>query len=72
MSPWFRYLPEIRRALEEAGNMDAEVMELEGLDHLFQKAQTGNITDYYVIEETLNPRALEVIRDRLLTRFSQE
>ncbi len=55
-------LPEIRKALEEGGNRDVTVRELPGLNHLFQKAQTGSLDEYAQIEETMNPEALEAVR----------
>lgn len=63
-------LPEIREALKEAGNRDVTVTELPGLNHLFQKAKTGSIEEYYTIEETMDPTALDAIRDWILARFS--
>jgi pimeloyl-ACP methyl ester carboxylesterase len=62
-------LPEIRKALEQGGNPDFTVKELPGLNHLFQKAQSGSVGEYAVIEETLNPAALDAIRDWVLERF---
>jgi pimeloyl-ACP methyl ester carboxylesterase len=62
-------LPEIRKALAQARNRDATVMELPGLNHLFQKAKTGSVQEYYTIEETMDPAALDTIRDWILARF---
>lgn len=52
-------LPPIRKALEESGNKHFEVTELPGLNHLFQTAKTGSLSEYADIEETLSPVALE-------------
>ena len=54
-------LPAIRKALESAGNRNFEVVELPGLNHLFQTAKTGAIGEYAEIEETISPVALEKI-----------
>ena len=54
-------LPEIERALTEAGNTDVTVVELEGLNHLFQTARTGSPAEYAQIEETFSPAALDLI-----------
>jgi hypothetical protein len=54
-------LPAIRKALQEGGNRHFEVDELPGLNHLFQHAKTGSITEYAGIEETFAPEALEKI-----------
>jgi fermentation-respiration switch protein FrsA (DUF1100 family) len=52
-------LPIIRKALEEGGNKNFEVDELLGLNHLFQTAKTGALSEYAEIEETMSPVALE-------------
>ena len=36
-------------------------MELPGLNHLFQEAQTGLPNEYEEIEQTFSPKAMEVI-----------
>jgi pimeloyl-ACP methyl ester carboxylesterase len=55
-------LPAIERALREGGNKRITIRRLPNLNHLFQKAKTGLITEYAEIEETFNPDALEIIR----------
>ncbi|HEY2753747.1 alpha/beta hydrolase family protein [Phenylobacterium sp.] len=52
-------LPAIREALK--ANPDAEVVELAGLNHLFQTAGTGGPAEYAKIEETIAPAALNLI-----------
>ena len=37
------------------------LVKLSGLNHLFQTAKTGNITEYAQSEETISPRALDTI-----------
>jgi uncharacterized protein len=54
-------LPAIRAALEAGGNKKFEVVELPGLNHLFQTATTGAPSEYSTIEETMSPVALEKI-----------
>ena len=56
----------IRKALEEAGNKNFEVDELPGLNHLFQTAKTGAISEYTDIEETMSPGAMEKIASWIL------
>ncbi|MDJ0498767.1 MAG: alpha/beta fold hydrolase [Acidimicrobiia bacterium] len=58
-------------ALEDAlaGNADATVIELSGLNHLFQTATTGAVSEYGQIEETFAPHALELVSDWILRRF---
>ncbi|MBZ5581282.1 MAG: alpha/beta fold hydrolase [Acidobacteriia bacterium] len=49
-------LPVIRKTLEAAGNKDFEALEMPGLNHLFQTAKTGAVTEYAQIEETASRR----------------
>lgn len=50
-----------KSSLEKAGNKNFEIVPMEGLNHLFQKATTGAATEYDKIEETINPAALQKI-----------
>jgi uncharacterized protein len=59
-------LPVIRKTLADAGNKNFEVDELPGLNHLFQKAKTGAISEYSEIEETMSPVAMEKIAGWIL------
>jgi fermentation-respiration switch protein FrsA (DUF1100 family) len=52
-------LPAIRKALEAGGDKSFEVIEMPGLNHLFQTAKTGLVSEYAQIEETMSPAALE-------------
>jgi pimeloyl-ACP methyl ester carboxylesterase len=54
-------LPAIRKALEEGGNKHFETVEMPGLNHLFQTANTGLVEEYSTIEETMSPAVLEKI-----------
>jgi hypothetical protein len=54
-------LPAIRNALTQGGNQHFEVVELPGLNHLFQNAKTGAVDEYAEIEETISPKALEKV-----------
>ena len=55
-------LPPIQQAMQETGG-DITIVELEGLNHLFQPANTGSVDEYTAIEITIDPIALEVMRD---------
>lgn len=46
-----------------AGNPKAKVVELPGLNHMFQTAQTGSVEEYGKLEETIAPMALKTIGD---------
>lgn len=48
-------------ALKE--NKNAKVVEIEGLNHLFQHCTTGSGEEYYTIEETIAPEVLTLIAD---------
>lgn len=62
-------LPAIKKHLETANNKDVTIKELDGLNHLFQKAETGLLNEYATIEETFSPTALVIIKDWILKRF---
>jgi pimeloyl-ACP methyl ester carboxylesterase len=54
-------IPALRAAL--AGNPKAQVERLPGLNHFFQRAQTGDLSEVAAIEETMAPQALALIAD---------
>lgn len=54
-------LPAIEAALQRAGNRDVRIVEMPGLNHLFQTAKTGNPSEYAAISETFSPAALDII-----------
>jgi hypothetical protein len=54
-------LAAIEGALREGGNRDVTIVELPGLNHLFQTAGSGSPSEYSTIEETFAPAALETI-----------
>ncbi len=59
-------LAAIENALKEGGNKNYTVKELPGLNHLFQAAKTGNVSEYAQLEETISPQALKIITDWIL------
>ncbi len=61
-------LTAIEGALKKAGHPDFTIMELPGLNHLFQTAETGLISEYGKIEETFSPTALKIIGDWITYR----
>jgi pimeloyl-ACP methyl ester carboxylesterase len=61
-------LAAIKKHLQEGGNKNFKTMELSGLNHLFQTANTGNLQEYGIITETFAPQALEVIGKWILER----
>lgn len=56
----------IREALQEAASTQFEAQILPGLNHLFQTAETGVISEYGQIEETFSPDALNLISSWIL------
>ena len=58
-------LPQIEAALKEGGNPHFTIRELPRLNHLFQTCETGAISQYPLIEETLAPLLLETIEQWL-------
>lgn len=59
-------IPLIEKALKYNGNKNYKVLELPDLNHLFQKAKTGAVSEYAQIEETISPAALKIIGDWIL------
>ena len=54
-------VPRLRRALATAGNTQVTVEEFPTLNHLFQTATTGALSEYEQIEETMAPVVLDRI-----------
>ncbi len=59
-------LEAIGEALKAGGNKDYTIKELPGLNHLFQTAETGSVSEYGEIEETFSPLALNEISNWIL------
>jgi hypothetical protein len=54
-------LDTIRETLEKAGNRQSTIIELTGLNHLFQHAKIGAVGEYGTIEETIAPEVLGIL-----------
>ncbi len=61
-------LETIKKVLIKAGNKNATIKELPGLNHLFQECKTGSPQEYDSIEQTFSPIALEEISNWLLVQ----
>jgi len=59
-------LTAIEKALKAGGNENYIIKELSGLNHLFQTAETGSLSEYAKIEETISPTALKIMSDWIL------
>ena len=62
-------LDEIRRVFEEEGKDNFKAIEFEGLNHLFQPATTGAMSEYGQIETTFDENAMQVISDWILKQL---
>lgn len=60
-------LTAIAAALEQGGNPNVTIHRLPKHNHLFQRATTGLVNEYAVIEETISPEVLNLIRDWVLS-----
>jgi len=63
-----RQVPAIETALLQAGNQQTTTIVYEGLNHLFQPAQTGSPDEYGNITTTIDPQVLTDIRAWILQR----
>jgi uncharacterized protein len=54
-------LPPIEAALKKGGNTNYRIVRLPRLNHLFQPAETGRVSEYGQIPVTMSPLALETI-----------
>ncbi|MEJ8756267.1 alpha/beta hydrolase [Pontibacter sp. H259] len=59
--PYQQNLPATEKALKAAGNKKYTIKEMPGLNHLFQTATTGMVSEYGQLEETIAPTVLETI-----------
>ena len=60
---------ELEKALKQAGNHDVTVRVYPKLNHLFQTAETGAVSEYYTNEETFNDAPLDKMQSWILERF---
>ncbi len=51
----------IKKALKKGKNKNYKIIPLEGMNHMLQSAKTGSVSEYKTIEETMSPKALEII-----------
>ena len=56
----------IKNSLIKAGNSNLTIKEFKGLNHLFQKAESGAPSEYGKIEETFNEEAMKFVSDWIL------
>jgi pimeloyl-ACP methyl ester carboxylesterase len=58
----------LKEALRKAENTDVTIMEIPGLNHMFQKARIGIPSEYAEISETINSDVLDIISEWILKR----
>ncbi len=61
-------LTAIQAALEAAGNDDATILTVAGINHLMQPAKTGSAQEYAEIETTIAPQVLDTVTAWILER----
>ena len=66
--PWKENLDLIGAGLKAGGNQDVTVKAFPKLNHLFQTSQTGAISEYGQIEETMSPEVLKTVSDWILQK----
>ena len=59
-------MPAVRRALQKGGNKHFKLVEMKGLNHLFQTAKTGSPLEYGMINEAISPKALSTMTNWIL------
>ena len=66
--PWKENLDLIAAALKAGENKDYTVKAFPKLNHLFQTSQTGLLSEYGKLDETMSPQVLETISEWILDR----
>src|SRR6185503_3151723 len=61
----------IEQALKDGGNRDYKIVALPGLNHLFQTSNTGAVSEYGTIEETIAPVVLQTIGDWIVAHTAK-
>lgn len=64
-------LKAIEVALREGGNVNFKVLKLDNLNHLLQHCKSGLPNEYGVIEETISPDILRLVKDWIKTEVGQ-
>jgi uncharacterized protein len=62
-------LPAIEESLIKGGNNKYVVKKIENVNHLFQTANSGKVSEYGEIEETISPNVLTLISDWIGTNI---
>ena len=65
---WKQNLDLIAASLKAGGNEDVTIKPFPNLNHLFQTSETGLLSEYNQIEETMSPEVLKTVSDWVLSR----
>jgi fermentation-respiration switch protein FrsA (DUF1100 family) len=67
--PYKANLDAIAAALKKGNNNDYTIRAFPGLNHLFQHSESGLVSEYGQIEETISQEVLDFIADWISVRF---
>lgn len=65
--PYRENLAGIETALKKGGNKNFKVQSFPNMNHLFQTTETGKVSEYAKIEETINPKVLNTMSEWILS-----
>ena len=69
---WKENLDLIGAGLKAGGNQNVTIKSFPKLNHLFQTSQTGLLSEYAQIEETMAPEVLKTVSDWILNKTTQK
>ncbi len=61
-------MPVIAEAVQSSQKTNITIQLVEGVNHLFQTAETGSEYEYVQIEETISPKVLNLLSDWILNK----
>lgn len=67
--PYAQILDAIAAALKKGKNADYTIRAFQALNHLFQHSETGLVSEYGQLEETISQDVLDFIADWISIRF---
>lgn len=70
--PYTQNLPIFEKIFSSSSHTNYTLKQLPHLNHLFQTANTGSISEYARIEETFSPVALEIIKEWITLQINKK
>src|SRR5690606_32235180 len=58
--------------LTQAGNKNFKIISFPNLNHFFQLSETGGVSEYAIIEETISPEVLDIMTKWIKGSYSDE